>query len=107
MTLLAQAPGAAAPAAAPSAAPAAAAAVAAGMSVGQYAFGFLYMVVALLLIMAILSRTTQAEGLGGSMMGGSDTNFRGAKSTEDTIDQITNAVAIVFVVLSIAANYVY
>jgi protein translocase SecG subunit len=81
--------------------------VAAGMTATQYIFGFVYMGVCLFLILAILSRTTKNEGLSGSMMGGSDTSFRGAKSTDDTIDTITNGVAAAFVFLSIALNYAF
>lgn len=81
---------------------------AAGLSIGQYLFGAVYLIVCILLIVAILSRTTKNEGISGSMMGGSDTtSFRGAKSTEDTIDQITNAIAITFIVLSAISNYVF
>ncbi len=73
----------------------------------QIIFGLIYVTVCVLLILAILSRTTKNEGLSGSMMGGADTTFRGAKSTEDTVDTITNGVAVAFVVLSIALNYVF
>lgn len=81
----------------------------AGHSVLQIIFGLVYVIVCILLIVAILSRTTKNEGLSGSMMGGADTStaFRGAKSTEDTVDTITNGVAVAFVVLSIALNYVF
>lgn len=104
MTLLAQTP--AAPAALPEVASTAAATVAA-LTPMQYLFGAIYMGVCIFLILAILSRTTKNEGLSGSMMGGADTNFRGAKSTDDTIDTITNAVATAFVVMSIALNYAF
>ena len=89
--------------------PMAAAAAAAPHSMGpvQIIFGLIYVTVCVLLILAILSRTTKNEGLSGSMMGGADTTFRGAKSTEDTVDTITNGVAVAFVVLSIALNYVF
>lgn len=80
---------------------------AAGLSVGQYIFSAIYVLICIMLVVAILSRTTKDEGISGSMMGGSDTSsFRGAKSTEDTVDQITNVIAVVFIVLSIVANYV-
>lgn len=77
------------------------------MGATQILFGIVYMVVCLVLILAILSRTTKNEGLSGSMMGGADTTFRGAKSTDDTVDTITNGVAVAFVVLSISLNYVF
>jgi protein translocase SecG subunit len=102
-TLLAQTP-AATPL--PSAAPVAAA-VAAGLTPMQYLFGVVYMGVCIFLIIAILSRTTKNEGLSGSMMGGADSSFRGAKSTDQTIDTITNVVATAFVVMSIALNYAF
>lgn len=73
----------------------------------QIIFGLVYMAVSILLVLAILSRTTKNEGLSGSMMGGADTTFRGAKSTDDTVDTITNGVAVAFVVLSISLNYVF
>jgi protein translocase SecG subunit len=101
MSFLAQAP------AAPVEAAAAVAQPAAGMTPMQYIFGFVYMGVCLFLILAILSRTTKNEGLSGSMMGGGDSSFRGAKSTDDTIDTITNGVAAAFVFLSIALNYAF
>lgn len=100
LALLAQAP----------AAPAAAAATVMEpqpMTPMQYIFGAVYAAVCIFLILAILSRTTKNEGLSGSMMGGADTNFRGAKSTDDTIDTITNAAAAAFVVLSVALNYAF
>lgn len=100
MILLAQTPAATAPVAA-------ATSTSAGMTGLQIVFGLVYMVVCLVLILAILSRTTKNEGLSGSMMGGSETSFRGAKSTDDTVDTITNGVAAAFVVLSIALNYVF
>lgn len=103
LNLLAQAP---APAATPAAA-AATSSIATSMSPMQYLFGFVYMGVCLFLVLAILSRTTKNEGLSGSMMGGADTNFRGAKSTDDTIDTITNGVAAAFVFLSIALNFAF
>lgn len=83
------------------------AAASSGMTPVKYLFGFVYVAVCLFLILAILSRTTKNEGLSGSMMGGSDTSFRGAKSADETIDTITNSVAVAFVVLSIALNYVF
>lgn len=101
ISLLAQTP------AAPVSAPVAAAATSTGLGPVQIVFGLVYIVVCVLLILAILSRTTKNEGLSGSMMGGSETTFRGAKSTDDTVDTITNGVAAAFVVLSIALNYVF
>ncbi len=101
ISLLAQTP------AAPVSAPVAAAATSAGLGPVQIVFGLVYIIVCVLLILAILSRTTKNEGLSGSMMGGSETTFRGAKSTDDTVDTITNGVAAAFVVLSIALNYVF
>ncbi len=101
MVLLAQTPAATTPVVA-------ATSTSAGMSGLQIVFGLVYMAVCLILILAILSRTTKNEGLSGSMMGGSsETTFRGAKSTDDTVDTITNGVATAFVVLSIALNYVF
>ena len=101
ISLLAQTP------AAPVSAPVAAAATSTGLGPVQIVFVLVYIVVCVLLILAILSRTTKNEGLSGSMMGGSETTFRGAKSTDDTVDTITNGVAAAFVVLSIALNYVF
>ena len=106
LTLLAQVP-AATPAAAAAAPAAAVPAAVHSMTVMQYVFGGVYILVCVTLILAILSRTTKNEGLSGSMMGGGETNFRGAKSTDDTIDTITNAVATAFVVMSIALNYAF
>lgn len=104
LNLLAQAP---APAATPAAAAATSSLATSSMTPMQYLFGLVYMGVCLFLVLAILSRTTKNEGLSGSMMGGSDTNFRGAKSTDDTIDTITNGVAAAFVFLSIALNFAF
>lgn len=78
------------------------------MSAVQYIFGFIYVLVSLALIIAILTRTTKNEGFSGSMMGGGgESTFRGAKSTEDTVDTVTNYIAGAFIFLSIALNYVY
>lgn len=81
---------------------------AAGMTGSQYLFGAVYMLVCLALIGAILMKTPKNDGLGG-MMGGGDSaaSFKGAKSQDDTIDTITNWIAIVFVGMSIALNYVF
>ncbi len=79
------------------------------MTTMQYFFGFIYIAVCLSLIGAILMKTSKNEGFSGSMMGGgmSDTNFRGAKSTEDSIDTVINYIAIAFIVLSLALSYVF
>lgn len=78
----------------------------AGMSGPQYAFGAVYLLVCLAMIGAILMKTPKNDGLGG-MMGGGDNNFKGAKSKDDTIDTITNGIAIAFIAMSVGLNYVF
>ncbi len=80
---------------------------AAGMSGLQYLFGAVYCLVCLGMIGAILMKTPKNDGLGGMMGGGDATNFKGAKSKDDTIDTITNWIAILFIALSIGLNYVF
>ncbi len=72
----------------------------------QIIFGIAYVGVCLALIGIILTRHPKNDGLGG-MMGGSDTSFRGAKSTEDTVDTIANYVAVAFLTMSVFLNYVF
>lgn len=79
---------------------------AAGYGPAQILFGVVYVGVCIALIGIILTRHPKNDGLGG-MMGGSDTSFRGAKSTEDTVDTIANYVAIAFITMSILLNYVF
>lgn len=79
----------------------------AGMSSLQYLFGAVYVSVCLAMIGAILMKVPKNDGLGGMMGGGDAASFKGAKSKDDTIDTITNWIAIAFVGMSIALNYVF
>lgn len=76
-----------------------------GLSMGQKLLTLLYIVVCLGLIAAILARTTKSEGLSGSMMGPAETVFRGKKSVEDNISTLTNALAVLFLGLSIIVSF--
>ena len=78
-----------------------------GMTAIQYIFGFAYMAVCLAMIGTILTKTPKNDGLGGMMGGGDSASFKGAKSKDDTIDTITNWIAVVFVAMSIGLNYVF
>lgn len=79
-----------------------------GMSGAQILFGVVYVGVCFALIGIILTRHPKNDGLGGMMGGGGgDASFRGAKSTEDTVDSIANYVAIAFLTLSVLLNYVF
>ena len=80
----------------------------AGSTVLQVAFGAVYSLVCLALIAAILMKTPKNDGLGGMMGGGGEAaTFKGAKSKDDTIDTITNWIAVAFVLMSIGLNYVF
>ena len=81
----------------------------AGMTVPQYIFGFIYISICLAMIGSILMKTPKNDGLGGMMGGGGadPASFKGAKSKDDTIDTITNGIAIAFVLMSIGLNYVF
>ena len=79
-----------------------------GMTGIQIAFGILYVIVCIGLIGLILTRSSKNEGLSGSMMGGGgDTNFRGAKSADDTVDSFINYVAVAFLGMSIGLNFIF
>lgn len=78
-----------------------------GMTPLQITFGLVYVLVCLALIGLILTRSSKNEGLSGSMMGGSDTNFRGAKSADDTVDSFINYVAVAFLSMSIGLNFIF
>jgi protein translocase SecG subunit len=79
-----------------------------GMSGLQLLFGAVYIIICLSMIGSILMKTPKNDGLGGMMGGGSsDASFKGAKSKDDTIDTITNWIAIAFVAMSIGLNYVF
>lgn len=75
----------------------------------QYLFGAVYLVICLAMIGAILMKVPKNDGLGGMMGGGGapDASFKGAKSKDDTIDTITNWIAIAFVAMSIGLNFVF
>lgn len=75
------------------------------MSPGQMLLTGIYIVVSVALIGVILSRTTKDEGLSGSMMGPSETIFRGKKSVEDKIDIVTNLLAVAFLILSLVVCF--
>lgn len=77
-----------------------------GMSTGQTILSVIYALVAVGLIIAVLTRTTKSEGLSGSMMGPSESVFRGKKSAEDSIDIVTNVLAVSWLVLSLIVAYV-
>lgn len=79
------------------------------MGAPQYLFGFIYACVCLAMIAAILMKTPKNDGLGGMMGGGGSdaASFKGAKSKDDTIDTITNWIALTFVAMSIGLNYVF
>ena len=51
-----------------------------GMSTSQTVLSIVYGLVAIGLIIAVLTRTTKSEGLSGSMMGPSESVFRGKKT---------------------------
>ncbi|MFA5505905.1 MAG: preprotein translocase subunit SecG [Vulcanimicrobiota bacterium] len=79
------------------------------MGPAQYLFGAVYLAVCLAMIGAILMKTPKNDGLGGMMGGGGSdaASFKGAKSKDDTIDTITNWIAVLFIAMSIGLNYVF
>lgn len=79
----------------------------AAMGPVQYIFGFVYSCVCLAMIAAILMKTPKNDGLGGMMGGGDSASFKGAKSKDDTIDTVTNWIAITFIAMSIGLNFVF
>jgi preprotein translocase subunit SecG len=60
-----------------------------------------YFIVCLGLVVAVLLQTTKNEGLSGMMGGGSQSVFKGKKGFEEQLQQITNFLAITFVVMSL------
>lgn len=78
--------------------------VSTGISGIQYVLVVIYFVVCVGLIAAVLSQTTKSEGLTGSMMGGSQSAFRGKKSFDDKLSTLTNSLAIAFLVLSMLVS---
>ncbi len=72
----------------------------------QKVVGFLYVAVCIGLVIAILTRTTKSEGLSGSMMGPSETTFS-KKTSDDTIDIVTNVLAVGFLVMSLVMSYAF
>ena len=78
-----------------------------GYSVGQKAVAVIYVLICVSLMIAIVTRTTKSEGLSGSMMGPSESSFRGKKSADDTIDTVTNVLAMSFLVLSLVMSYAF
>ncbi len=77
-----------------------------GMSTGQTILSVIYALVGIGLIIAVLTRTTKSEGLSGSMMGPSESVFRGKKTAEESIDIVTNVLAVSWLVLSLIVAYV-
>lgn len=78
-----------------------------GYSAGQKVVAVVYVLVCIALMVAIVTRTTKSEGLSGSMMGPSESSFRGKKSADDTIDTVTNVLAIGFLLLSLFMSYAF
>ena len=61
---------------------------------------FIYFLVCLGLVIAVLLQTTKSEGLSGIMGGSAQSVFRGKKGFEETLQEITNYLAVSFVVMS-------
>ncbi|MEW6277282.1 MAG: preprotein translocase subunit SecG [Candidatus Eremiobacterota bacterium] len=59
------------------------------------------------LVGCVLSQTTKSEGLGGSIMGPSQSVFKGKKSSDEKLSTVTRFLAIAFIVLSVAVSYVF
>lgn len=76
-----------------------------GLSTTQTILSAIYAVVCVALIIAVLTRTTKSEGLSGSMMGPSESVFKGKKSVEDSVDTVTNFLAVAFLILSLFIAY--
>ena len=76
-----------------------------GLSTGQTILSVVYAIVSLALIIAVLTRTTKSEGLSGSMMGPSESVFRGKKSADETVDTVTNTLAWSWLLLSLVIAY--
>lgn len=90
------------------AAAAAATSASTGSTALQIVFGGVYVLVCLALIGCILMKIPKNDGMGGLTGGGSDpASFKGAKSKDDTIDTITNWIAVAFLAMSVGLNYVF
>jgi len=73
----------------------------------HYFLLFVQVVVAAGLVACVLSQTTKNEGLGGTIMGPSQSVFRGKKSTEEKLSGLTTGLAVSFIVLSMLVSYVF
>lgn len=62
---------------------------------------FVYFVVCTGLVVAVLLQTTKSEGLSGVIGGSTQSIFRGKKSIEEKLNQITQWLAIGFMCLSL------
>lgn len=73
----------------------------------HYLLLFIQVVVAAGLVACVLSQTTKNEGLGGTIMGPSQSVFRGKKSSEEKLSSLTTWLAVSFIVLSLLVSYVF
>lgn len=78
-----------------------------GMSAVQVLLIVVQIAVCVGLVACVLSKTTKNEGLGGSIMGPSQSVFRGKKSSEEKLSGVTTFLAVSFLVLSIAISFAF
>jgi len=64
-------------------------------------FLFVYFLVCVGLVAAVLLQTTKSEGLSGVLGGGTQSVFRGKKGIEERLAEATNYLAVSFIVLSL------
>lgn len=75
------------------------------LSILQIFLMIVQMLVAAGLVACVLSQTTKSEGLGGSIMGPSQSVFKGKKSTDEKLSTLTTWLAYGFIVLSIIVSF--
>ena len=65
------------------------------------------LVSALALVGIVMSQSTKSEGLTGTIGGKAESAFRGKPGSEERLSEVTKWAAILFMVTSAAAGYLY
>ncbi len=66
----------------------------------------LFFIVSLLLIILVMGNPNKDDGIGGLMGGGgAEQSNTGKKTAEDAVTQMTNAVAVTFIVMAIIGSF--
>lgn len=67
-------------------------------------FLFVYFLVCVGLVTSVLLQTTKSEGLSGIIGGSAQSVFKGKKGFEETLQEMTNYLAVAFVLLSLVMS---